>query len=121
MALTDAELDPVIDIIGNKLALSVNQAWAGHPGGLVRTLPDPAPPPPAPGGCFIDGAVTYAGGNIMPGPHHGVTADRRQACALLRAVPGTQQLLLLHLRPRRHGHQAHLLRCAGQLLLAEER
>jgi len=79
LELTDAKLDPILDIIGNKKALSVNQvhqdpacccasltvvipavhagatraqAWAGHPGSLVRTLPPaptPTPPPPAPG------------------------------------------------------------------------
>ena len=37
MDLTDEELDPVLDVIGNKLAVGVNQAWAGHPGSLVRT------------------------------------------------------------------------------------
>jgi hypothetical protein len=88
MALTDAELDPVLDIIGNKLAISVNQAWAGHPGTLVRTLPDPPPPPPTPGGCFIDGAVTYTGGNVMPGPHHGVQIvdSAAHCCAMCQST-----------------------------------
>lgn len=36
---SDENLAPILDIIGNKLAMQVNQAWAGHPGGLVRTLP----------------------------------------------------------------------------------
>ena len=39
---TDANIEPILDIIGNKGAMAVNQAWAGHPGSLVRTLP-PAP------------------------------------------------------------------------------
>ena len=57
MDLTDEKLDPVLDVIGNKLALSVSKAWAGHPGTLVRTLP-PAPPTPGPPA----GAGTYAVG-----------------------------------------------------------
>ena len=43
---TDANLEPILDIIGNKQAIAVNQAWVGHPGSLVKTLP-PAPAPPA--------------------------------------------------------------------------
>eukprot|EP00038_Savillea_parva_P002170 m.111306 g.111306 ORF g.111306 m.111306 type:complete len:180 (+) comp10749_c0_seq2:141-680(+) len=31
LELTPENLDPIIDIIGNKEALAVNQAWAGHP------------------------------------------------------------------------------------------
>ena len=50
MDLTDEKLAPVLDVIGNKNALKVNHAWDGHPGSLVRTLPDPAPAPPAPPG-----------------------------------------------------------------------
>ena len=58
MDLTDEKLVPVLDVIGNKLALGVNQDWAGHPGSLVRTLP-PAPPPaptPAAAGTYAVGA-----------------------------------------------------------------
>ena len=36
---SDEVLSPILDIIGNKQAMAVNQAWAGHPGTLVRTLP----------------------------------------------------------------------------------
>ena len=36
---SDENLAPILDIIGNKLAIEINQAWAGHPGGLVRTFP----------------------------------------------------------------------------------
>jgi hypothetical protein len=43
---SDKNLEPILDIIGNKQAMAVNQAWAGHPGTLVRTLPNYVPPPP---------------------------------------------------------------------------
>lgn len=48
MELTQEILEPVIDVITNKEAIAVNQAWAGHPGSLVweQNLPPPAPPPP---------------------------------------------------------------------------
>lgn len=36
---SDENLTPILDIIGNKGAMAVNQAWDGHPGTLVRTLP----------------------------------------------------------------------------------
>jgi hypothetical protein len=57
------QLAPVLDVIGNKRALAVSRAWAGHPGTLVRTLP-PAPPP-APGPAPAAG--TYAVGAKSPG------------------------------------------------------
>ena len=38
LELTDAKLDPILDIIGNKAAIKVNQAWAGHPGMLVQNI-----------------------------------------------------------------------------------
>ena len=58
MDLTDEKLAPVLDVIGNKNALKVNQAWAGHPGSLVRTLPPapaPAPGPAPPPGTYAVG------------------------------------------------------------------
>ena len=36
---TDANLDGILDIIGNKLARKVNQAWVGHPGTFVKEYP----------------------------------------------------------------------------------
>ena len=44
---SDETLAPILDIIGNKQAMAINQAWAGHPGTLVRTLPPVTPPCPA--------------------------------------------------------------------------
>lgn len=44
---SDETLAPILDIIGNKQAMAINQAWDGHPGTLVRTLPPVAPPCPA--------------------------------------------------------------------------
>ena len=44
---SDEILEPILDILGNKQAVAINQAWDGHPGTLVKTLP-PAPAPPAP-------------------------------------------------------------------------
>ena len=44
MELTDAKLEPVLDIIGNLEAIAVNQAWDGHPGLLVETLHMPPVP-----------------------------------------------------------------------------
>lgn len=41
---SDETITPLLPIIGNKAALSINQAWAGHPGSLVRNLPPNAPP-----------------------------------------------------------------------------
>ena len=43
---TDSTLEPLLDIIGNKQAIAVNEAWAGHPGTLLRTLPPAVPPAP---------------------------------------------------------------------------
>ena len=48
MDLRDEDRAGIEDVIGNKNALKVNHAWDGHPGSLVRTLPDPAPAPPGP-------------------------------------------------------------------------
>lgn len=47
---SDENLAPILDIIGNKEAMAVNQAWAGHPGTLVRTIP--------PANIFESGAPT---------------------------------------------------------------
>jgi len=52
MELTDAELSPVMDIIGNQEAIAVNQAWAGHPGLLVANIVAP-PVPYNPAGAAI--------------------------------------------------------------------
>ena len=41
---SDENLAPILDIIGNKGAMAVNQAWAGHPGSLVRNYPPASPP-----------------------------------------------------------------------------
>ncbi|KAL1524703.1 hypothetical protein AB1Y20_019588 [Prymnesium parvum] len=41
LELTDARLLPVLDIIGNREAIAINQAWAGHPGMLVANLAAP--------------------------------------------------------------------------------
>jgi hypothetical protein len=46
LELTDEKLSPIMEIIGNEQAIAINQAWAGHPGTLVRTLPPVAPPTP---------------------------------------------------------------------------
>ena len=55
MELSDAVLEPVLDIIGNTEAIAVNQAWAGHPGLLVKQRAPPTragdalqPRPPSP-------------------------------------------------------------------------
>ena len=54
---SDTNLDPILDIIGNKLAMEINQAWDGHPGGLVKTLPPSAPPAPP---VTVSTSRTYA-------------------------------------------------------------
>lgn len=43
---SDENVNDLLDIIGNKQAMAINQAWAGHPGGLVRELPPITPPCP---------------------------------------------------------------------------
>lgn len=53
MALTDEKLTPVLDIIGNKEAIAVNQDWAGHPGLLVETFTAP-PVPYDPSGATVN-------------------------------------------------------------------
>jgi len=51
--VTDAPaLEAILDIIGNKEAIKVNQQWAGHPGMLVDNIIAP-PTPYAPGGATI--------------------------------------------------------------------
>ena len=50
---TDTNLEPILDIIGNKGAMAVNQAWAGHPGTFVKEYP-PVPPRPHLGGTAGD-------------------------------------------------------------------
>ena len=55
---SDATLAPLLDIIGNPRAMAINQAWAGHPGSLVRTLAPAAPPvPPVRPGDAVVSAV----------------------------------------------------------------
>jgi len=44
---TDEVITPLLDIIGNKQAMAINQAWVGHPGTLVRNLPPVDPPSPS--------------------------------------------------------------------------
>lgn len=47
--LNDATLtDKVWDIVSNREAIAINQAWAGHPGRQVKTWQPPAPPAPPP-------------------------------------------------------------------------
>lgn len=36
LELTDQQLEPVLDVIGNSEAIAINQAWAGHPGYLLK-------------------------------------------------------------------------------------
>eukprot|EP00040_Diaphanoeca_grandis_P044837 m.271969 g.271969 ORF g.271969 m.271969 type:complete len:602 (+) comp98455_c0_seq1:225-2030(+) len=50
---SDENLNPILDVIGNKQALAINQAWAGHPGTLVRTLPPARPNGPVVPGTSI--------------------------------------------------------------------
>jgi len=52
LELTDANLDPVLDIITNEDAIAVNQEWAGHPGMMVETLVAP-PVPYSPSGAVV--------------------------------------------------------------------
>ena len=65
-----AQLEPILDIIGNQRALAVNQQWAGHPGMLVENI---VPPPQAysPGGVTVPSASTgdfnTAGGATVGG------------------------------------------------------
>ena len=42
LELTDQNLEPVLDILGNTEAIGVNQAWAGHPGKLLESETVPA-------------------------------------------------------------------------------
>ncbi len=52
LELTDAKLAPVLDIIGNKAAVAINQQWAGHPGMLVQNIVAP-PQAATPGGAVL--------------------------------------------------------------------
>ena len=52
MELTDAKLDPVMDIITNPEAIAINQAWDGHPGMMVKTIVPP-PVPYSPSGGIV--------------------------------------------------------------------
>merc|ERR1711865_251027 len=52
LELTDAKLNPILDIIGNKEAIAVNQQWAGHPGMLVQNIEVP-PVPYNPSGAVV--------------------------------------------------------------------
>lgn len=61
IVLSDENILPIIDIIGNKQAMAINQAWAGHPGTLVRTLPPMKPKPvPVSSGDVVVGVVPDA-------------------------------------------------------------
>merc|ERR1712160_85924 len=52
MELSDEKLTPVLDIITNEEAISVNQQWAGHPGMLVENILAPQVPY-NPGGAVV--------------------------------------------------------------------
>ena len=52
LELTDAKLGPILDILGNKEAVAINQAWDGHPGMLVENIVAP-PQPWAEGGVVV--------------------------------------------------------------------
>ena len=52
LALTDELLDPILTVIGNTEAIAINQAWAGHPGGLVQSIYSP-PQPYSPSGVTV--------------------------------------------------------------------
>lgn len=52
LALTDANLAPVMDIISNEEAIKINQQWSGHPGTLVENIVAP-PQPYSPSGAVV--------------------------------------------------------------------
>jgi alpha-galactosidase len=52
LELTDAKLGPILDIIGNREAIAVNQHWSGHPGMLVENIEAP-PVPYNPAGAIV--------------------------------------------------------------------
>ena len=72
LRLGDADLAPILDVIANREAIAVNQAWAGHPGGLVDTIYLP-PQPYTPGGVTVPSSseadFTLSGGAIINVDH----------------------------------------------------
>ena len=89
MELTDAKLEPVLDIIGNLEAIAVNQAWDGHPGLLVETLHMP-PVPFDPSGVELPsssaGDFGLSGGATLTNSH---SDNATSGLAIRSGNPGT--------------------------------
>merc|ERR1711957_909850 len=84
MELSDEKLTPVLDIITNEEAISVNQQWAGHPGMLVENILAPQVPY-NPGGAVVPsssaGDFDSEGASISGGR----SDDSTSGSALLRS------------------------------------
>jgi len=58
---TDENLEGILDIIGNKQAHAINQAWVGHPGTLVKEYPPITPSVEASEGALPAGVTCHDG------------------------------------------------------------
>jgi len=105
MELTDAQLQPVLDVIGNTEAIAVNQLWDGHPGLLVETLHRP-PTPFNPAGVTLPssspGDFGLSGGASLTHSH----ADAQTSGASLRSGnPGGTSRISIGSGLIGHGHR----------------
>jgi hypothetical protein len=77
LELTDEKLNPILDIIGNKAAVKVNQEWAGHPGMLVMNLI--APPQQATTGGKLLTVPTRSAGDFFTSNGAGISGGHGDA------------------------------------------
>jgi hypothetical protein len=73
-----ARMDRAWPLITNREAIAVNQAWAGHPGRLVRRWTPEPPPPPPPSSSSSSSSSSSTGAGIAaaaPSSYFLVTAD----------------------------------------------
>jgi len=106
MRLTDEVLGPVLDVVGNREAIAINQQWAGHPGLLVETIA-PQPIPYTPKGATIPSSspADYklsGGAAIGRGPADKATTGEAN---IRTGGPGGKALILLGVPLTGMGHK----------------
>ena len=97
MALTDTILEPVLDVIGNKEAIAINQAWDGHPGTLIEAVYAP-PIPYSPTGASVPSDSPgdfelYNGASITPAGKGRADNETSGSASIRTGGPGQTSLI----------------------------
>ena len=98
LALTDDKLNPILDIISNKEAIAVNQAWAGHPGMLVESIyapPVPYNPAGATPASSAAGDFELFGGASITAANYRKDNETSGTSSLRTGGPGQTSLIVI--------------------------